>query len=162
LRERGFDAEGVPSYVTPDNCHFLIEEGDILLAGVDNHRTRKLLSDRCQELQKVVLISGGNELYDGSVQVFWRENGLSLTPPLDYCHPEIERPRDKGPFEKSCLDLWPSKPQLAETNLAIGLTMIEALEDVLAGKPVAEIYVDTKPTFITRKVLPQERGWIAA
>src|SRR5581483_6044979 len=51
----------VPEYVTGANSERLIRAGDILFLCVDNHPTRKLVSDRCGQLADVVLISGGNE-----------------------------------------------------------------------------------------------------
>ncbi len=46
--------------VTPDNVERLIHEGDLVLLAVDNHATRKLVSNRCEGLQDRWLISGGN------------------------------------------------------------------------------------------------------
>jgi molybdopterin/thiamine biosynthesis adenylyltransferase len=158
LGEMGIKAEGIPIFISPDTT-YLLSEGDIILAGLDNFPSRRLLNDRCMQLKNVLLISGGNELIDGSAQVLWRQNGVCITPPLTYCHPEIEHPKGKAPYERGCMVRWRSEPQLAETNRAVGLAMLEALADTLADKPVAEIYVSTEPTFTRRKVTPKERGW---
>jgi molybdopterin/thiamine biosynthesis adenylyltransferase len=52
----------VDEFVETDNLPRLIQEGDIVLLAVDNHATRKLVSDFCAtERRKVCLISGGND-----------------------------------------------------------------------------------------------------
>jgi molybdopterin/thiamine biosynthesis adenylyltransferase len=162
LKDQGIDAVGIPSFLSPTNCHEYIVAGDVILAGVDNFRTRNLLNAHCMTLQDVLLISGGNELIDGSAQVLWRENGVCITPPLTYGHPEIEFPKDKAPWQRGCLELWHSKPQLAETNHAVGEAMLEAYADIATGHPVSEIYVSVSPVLQIRKVLPEMRGWLAA
>ena len=65
----------VPHYVVEENIVGIIRENDIVFLCVDNHATRKLVSDRCEELENVVLISGGNEFTDGNIQVHVRKNG---------------------------------------------------------------------------------------
>src|SRR5438270_8419136 len=72
----------VESYVTANNVQTLIGEGAVVFLAVDNHATRKLVSDRCAGLQDVILLSGGNELTDGNVQVFVRRQGMSVTQAL--------------------------------------------------------------------------------
>jgi molybdopterin/thiamine biosynthesis adenylyltransferase len=51
----------VPRYVTPRNVWRLIEEGDIVLLCVDNHKSRKCLSNAAGKLRDVLVISGGND-----------------------------------------------------------------------------------------------------
>ena len=81
-------------------------EGSATLLGVDNHATRKLFSDYFEkEVQNGVLVSGGNNLVDGSVLVGVRVGGKSLTPPIDAFHPEIAKPGDKNPADLSCSEL---------------------------------------------------------
>lgn len=66
----GLHLRSVSEYVTEGNVVSLIREGDVVFLCVDNHATRKLVSDRCEELSDAVLISGGNEFTDGNVQIF--------------------------------------------------------------------------------------------
>lgn len=111
------DITGKHWYITADNTYIAINDGDIVFCCVDNHATRNVVSGRCQELDNVVLISGGNDYSDGNVQIFIRENGNCITPPLTSFHPEIENPRDKNPGEMSCEELAESgSPQLIFTN----------------------------------------------
>ena len=116
-----------PVYVTGDNVVGLIREGDVVLLGVDNHATRKLVSQRCEELDKVVLISGGNELTDGNVMVYIREDGQDRTLPLTSSfHPEIADPADRNPGELGCEELVASAPQLIITNNLVAALMLNA------------------------------------
>jgi len=131
-------------YVTSDNIILLIREGDYILLCVDNHATRKLVSDHCEELANVVLISGGNELTDGSVHVFIRRDGVSLTLPLanDF-HLEIQYPKDASPADQGCDQVVESKPQLLFTNNLIAATMLGSLFNAIAGEVTYdEIYCD--------------------
>lgn len=112
-------------YITEDNVYLTIGEGDMVFMCVDNHATRSIVSRWCQRLDNVVLISGGNEYSDGNVQIFTRENGESVTPPLSSSHPEIENPQDKNPGEMSCEELAQSgSPQLICTNLLAAAWML--------------------------------------
>ncbi len=134
----GLLIEAKPEYVTEENVFFMINNGDIVFLGVDNHATRKLVSDRCRELEDVALISGGNELIDGNVQIYLRIGGKELSAPITYLHPEIEHPRDRNPAEMSCEELASSGvPQLIFTNLTAAVLMLSAFRmvgAVLAGK----------------------------
>ncbi len=92
----------IPDFVTEENIDSIVEEGDIVFMAVDNHATRKLISDHCQKLSNITLISGGNELTDGNVQTYIRCDGEDMTLPLTSFHPEIKNPTDKSPGEMSC------------------------------------------------------------
>jgi len=91
---RTFDrlsVRAVPEYIGEDNVAALIDEGDYVLLAADNHPSRRMVSDHCSRLRDVVVISGGNELYDGNVQVFIRREGEERSPSLTRYHPEIAR-----------------------------------------------------------------------
>jgi len=131
-------------YLTEDNVFSLLREEDIIFLGVDNHATRKLVSDRCEELSDVVLISGGNFLTDGNIQIFVRKEGTDLTLPLtNEFHPEIQNPADRNPDEIGCDELVESEPQLLITNNAIAASMLSAFYAHLQGNlDYDEVYVD--------------------
>lgn len=132
-------------YVSPGNVIRLIREREIVFLMVDNHATRKLVSDRCQELDDVLLLSGGNDYTNGNVQVHWRKEGKDLTLPIaNPWHPEIMSPKDKNPAEMSCQELTASgEPQLLLVNQAIATTMLNAFYAYLEGKLIYdEVYVD--------------------
>ncbi len=110
-----------------------IQDGDIVMMGVDNHKTRKLVSDWCSQLSDITLISGGNALTNGDVMLYTRKQSNDITPPLtnDY-HPEIKYPQDRHPNEIGCDELVESVPQLLPMNLIVSSWMICALDTILA------------------------------
>jgi len=119
------------TFVTEENVGEIIQEGDCVLLCVDNHATRKLVSDHCQSLRTVALFSGGNDGVDethsgtfGNVQVMIRQDGRTLTNALTAYHPEIAQPADRHPEDPSCDDLQPTLPQLLFTNLAVASEML--------------------------------------
>jgi molybdopterin/thiamine biosynthesis adenylyltransferase len=135
--------ESIPTFVTENNISELIEDGDIVFLGVDNHKTRKIVSDYCSKLNNVTLISGGNELTDGNVQLYVRERGVDITPSLTQYHPEIQSPKDKLPSELSCEELLHSEPQIYFTNLSVAAYMCMMFYNVVNknyGK--SEVYFD--------------------
>lgn len=135
-----------PEYVDRANLGRLIRNGDTVMLMVDNHKTRKIVSDHCRRLKNIVLISGGCELTDGTVQVYVKERKKELTPLLTYLHPEIENPTDKSPTEMDCQELAASsEPQLFFTNVTVATFMANAFYAVLHLQkklPYAEVYFD--------------------
>ena len=131
-------------YVDRNNVASLIKSGDIVFICVDNHKTRKIISDHTKTLNDIVVISGGNEYTDGNVQIFIRKEGKSLTPSLSDYHPEIENPRDRTPGEMSCEELAQSEPQLFFTNLGVATFMCFAFYNtVVKNNPnYSEVYFD--------------------
>lgn len=121
----------IPGYVTPENVEFLLEEKEIIFLAVDNHKTRKIVSEQCSKMENVVLISGGNDLTDGNIQVYIRREGADITPPLTYLHPEIENPKDKLPTELSCEEKAKSVPQVFFTNLEAAVAMCSAFYGIV-------------------------------
>lgn len=117
-------------YVTEDNVIPLIREKDVVFLCVDNHATRKLVSDRCQELDDVVLISGGNDYTDGDVLIHIRKNGKDVTPPITTTAPEISNPKDKNPGtltdveRQGCQQEAQTNPQLLFMNFDIASSML--------------------------------------
>ncbi len=131
----GFSVRWRPEYVTKENISEIIQESDCVLLAVDNHATRKLVSDYCQTLSSVVLISGGNDGVDeglrgtyGNVQVYMRQIGVDLTAPLTRFHPEIANPEDKSPADITCLEaVAAGVPQISMVNMAVASAMLNAL-----------------------------------
>lgn len=138
VEESALTIAAIEEYVSAANLDRLIAEGDVVMLCVDNHATRKLVSDHCGQLRQVCLISGGNDGVGedgagrnqrgsfGNVQIHWRRDGADLTPPIDAFHPEIESPRDALPNDVSCTDALLSVPQLLFTNLATASALLNA------------------------------------
>lgn len=122
----------------------LLDKFDIIFMGVDNHKTRKLVSDYCKTLQNVILISGGNEYTNGSSQLYIRKEGKDLTPDLCAYHPEIRNAIDKSPDELSCEELAMSTPQLLFTNLTAAMTMCWLFYNTVIRNDIkkSEVYFD--------------------
>jgi len=134
----------IPEFVTPENVGRIVRSGDVVFLGVDNHKTRRLVSDHCQGLADVTLISGGNDYTDGNVQVYLRCGGRDVTLPLTRHHPEIADPRDRSPHEMSCDELLvEAAPQLLFTNLTVASAMLNAFYAWRMGKlQYGEVYLD--------------------
>lgn len=154
-----------PTYVTDANVIQLVREGDIVMLCVDNHKTRKLISDRAEELKNVTIISGGNDWTDGNVLIHIRRDGKNITLPLaNKYHPEISIPRDKNPGDveekvAGCQVLAVADPQLLITNNLIAAMMLAGFYNVVewkyAEKPeeYGEVYLDVS----TMKSAPRPR-----
>lgn len=138
--------ESYSEFIKDDTIASVIEPEDIVLMGVDNHKTRKLVSDYCSSLNEVVLISGGNDLTDGNVQIYVKREGEDVTPDLCAYHPEIQTPDDRSPHEMSCEELANSEPQIYFTNLGAAVFMCFAFWNVVIKNQVGpcEVYFDVK------------------
>lgn len=136
--------EAIEEYVTPENIVRLLHNGDIILAAVDNHATRKLLSDHCATLEDAVLISAGNDGIGadstgkirrgtyGNCQIYIRRNGRDVTPSLTRLHVEIQHPADRLPTDQNCIALATSVPQNLLANLLAASSLLNALWLVLS------------------------------
>lgn len=136
-------------YVTDDNIITTVRENDVIFLCVDNHDTRKLVSDRCEELDNVTLISGGNDYTDGNVILFRKENGRDVGKAPTKLYPKIANPEDKNPGKLSneerqgCQREAEAHPQLLFANLAIASAMLNVYYAVEQGKANFEqVYVD--------------------
>lgn len=135
----------IGEYLTPENISRLIQPADIVLLAVDNHATRKLVSDHCARLDEICLISGGNDGVGqdstgtsrrgtyGNVQIYLRRASRDATPTLTRHHPEVENPADRLPTDQSCTDLIASVPQILFANLAVASAMLNTLWLHLCG-----------------------------
>ena len=111
----------VPEYLTEDNIIMNVREGDVVFSCVDNHTTRRLLAERCEELDNIVLISGGNDEVDGNIQIHVREDGANITPSILKYHPEIQEaegdnPGDEDVERQGCEQQTEAEPQLLFAN----------------------------------------------
>ncbi len=127
---------------------------------VDNHPTRKLVSQHWETLPDVILFSGGNEGVNpprergtyGNVQIAVRDNGENRTVPITRYHPEITRTKDKLPHELSCGQLVASTPQILFTNLAVASAMLNAFFAQLCDRLH---YQEVKLDILDARMLPQ-------
>jgi hypothetical protein len=142
---RNISISAVASFITPDNIRLHLPENAVIMLCVDNHATRNLVQEHCSKLRNVILISGGNDYYDGNVQVFAKKNGRVLLPPITRFHPEIEFPADRRPDELGCDEELPSSPQLLFANFMAASLMLNALYLALQDQfPYSEVYFDLR------------------
>jgi molybdopterin/thiamine biosynthesis adenylyltransferase len=153
----------VEEYITVENVHHYLENGDTILMAVDNHATRNLVSRHCETLEKVTLISGGNEYTDGNIQVYIRREGLDITDPLTRFHPEIAHPRDQNPAVSSCDELTGGgEPQLLFTNLMVAAHMLGAFyaaaEDSIGYDEIYFDLVAGRSSAVRRRASPEKKN----
>jgi molybdopterin/thiamine biosynthesis adenylyltransferase len=141
--------ETVNQYLTEDNIILTIREDDVVFLCVDNHSTRKLVSDHCEELDNVLLVSGGNDYSDGNVMIHHKVDGTNKTMPIaNEFHPEIQNPEDENPGDidqraVGCDVQVKSDPQLLLANNFVASTMLNAFYSYLNGElNYDEVYVD--------------------
>ncbi len=135
---------GIPTYVTQENIAEFIGEDDIVFMCVDNHATRKLVSDHAEDLANIVIISGGNNFTDGNIQIFIREHGVNKDLPIaNEYHRELQYPEDKNPGELGCVEQIASTPQLVFMNNAIAANMLTTFYCYLEGTlDYDELFID--------------------
>lgn len=150
-----------PVFVDEETIPEIIKENSIVFLAVDNHKTRKVVSDFAEKLNDITVISGGNELTDGNVQIFIRKEGKKLTPNLTEYHPEIADPKDKSPDEMSCEELSKSEPQLYFTNFMVASQMCSAFYNVfeMNNYKISEVYFDILTMNSNSKIrIPKEKN----
>jgi hypothetical protein len=142
LGESLVEVVAVPEYLNAENIARLIRPGDHVLLCVDNHPTRRLVSQHCQTLSDVALFSGGNDAVEpperlgtyGNVQIAIRRDGQQLTLPITRFHPEIARAEGELPGGPHCGEVALSKPQILFANLSVASAMLNALFAFLCGR----------------------------
>lgn len=135
-------------FVTPDNVISIIRENDIVFMCVDNHATRKLVSDRCQQLKNITLISGGNDYTDGNVILYIRKDGKDVTKSPTALSPHIANPTDENPGlvnkeRQGCEQEVATNKQLLFANMAVASHMLNVYYAVEQNKAnFHQVYFD--------------------
>ena len=120
-------------FLTPKNVKDLIPDRSIVISAVDNNKTRLQISQHAQTLKVVVVVSGGNEIWDGTVYLYVREGGVSKVMPIEEKHDSVKNPKDKNPGEMSCEERLAQKggEQILVTNAMVAAHMAAMFHDVL-------------------------------
>ncbi|PIR94446.1 hypothetical protein COT97_01160 [Candidatus Falkowbacteria bacterium CG10_big_fil_rev_8_21_14_0_10_39_11] len=135
----------IGEYVGDANVNMVINEGDVVLLCVDNHSTRRLVGARCEALDNICLITGGNEYTDGNVIVFVKKDGNALKPTITRYHPEIAEAEGDHPHDIGCDIQVVSSPQLVPMNNLISGLMLSTLYVYLVDcLNYCEIQIDMK------------------
>ena len=137
--ESSLAMSAIGEFVDLSNIERLIHDKDIVILAVDNHATRKLVSDYCSlNLDNVCLFSGGNDGVGldasnrftrgtyGNCQIYIRSGGQNINPEITRYHPEIRNPGDEHPSEENCTELIHSIPQILFANLAAASAILNA------------------------------------
>lgn len=121
----------VPSYLGPDNISG-IRENSVVLIAADNFPVRARIEEHCQSLQNVTVINGGNEMTDGSLQIYARRDGEDVTPKLSQGHPEVLRDDKRDPAALSCQQIaeLPSGEQTIIANMMSATAMLNGVRRV--------------------------------
>jgi molybdopterin/thiamine biosynthesis adenylyltransferase len=145
----------IDKFINEENISEYIRENDIVFSCVDQHNTRKIISDWVSKLNDILLISGGNELTTTTVQIYLRKEGKDLTPKITKYHSEIENPKDKHPEDMSCEELQNVEPQLIFTNNYVASMMGAAfyVSYLLEDHESSEIRGDIKTMNVTSQYL---------
>lgn len=150
----------VPEFVGRENIERLIRPGDHVFLCVDNHPTRRLVSEHCVTLPDVALFSGGNDGVDpprergtfGNVQIHIRQNGRDLTAPLTRFHPEIRNAEGDLPGGPNCTEQALSTPQILFANLSVASAMLNAFFAYTCGELA---YQEVQFDLLEARSLPQ-------
>jgi molybdopterin/thiamine biosynthesis adenylyltransferase len=126
------DTEHVKSYseyLGEENMARFIKDADTVLICVDNMTVRKRIEEHVLTLDNATVINGGNEKYDGSVQLWVREKGRNLTPRLSYLHPEVKVAEGADRAAMTCAQAaaLPGGEQTIIANLQSATWMLTAL-----------------------------------
>ena len=149
----------VDVYLTEENVEGILGDIDVVFVCVDNHATRRMISYYAATRKDITIISGGNELTDGNVQLYVRRDNVEVTPRITDYHDEIENPGDKNPASMSCEELAASgSPQLLFTNMTVSIIMLWVFYNLLNNKIVgSETYFDIQNMTVNtvRRQLPE-------
>lgn len=141
------DVSTLPFYLDEMNVGVVVQEGDLVICGVDNHYTRRLIDEKISTMQNVTFVSGGNDLTDGNSQVVRIRDGKRLDPLLTEVHPEIAAAIEKPDlYLPGCDKLLTEHPQIIVTNLMVACTMLNEVWAILEDRelPYSEVYVDVE------------------
>ena len=122
----------VPSYLDDKNIKGIHENAVILIAA-DNFPVRGRIEKYASKMRNITVINGGNEMTDGSLQIWVRRDKKNITPPLSQGHPEILTDDGRDPSALSCQQIaeLPSGEQLIIANLMSATAMLNAVRRLL-------------------------------
>jgi hypothetical protein len=119
----------VPHFIGRAELEQIFDHEDTVFICADNHSIRALVEERALQLDDCVVINAGNEMHDGNVQLWVRENGENQTPKLTYGHPEIKYngPEDRAGMSCQQAAQLPGGGQLILANQQAASWMLAAL-----------------------------------
>jgi predicted ThiF/HesA family dinucleotide-utilizing enzyme len=137
-------------FVTESNVGF-IKDNSVVITAVDNHPARAVVARHADTLRNIVLLTAGNELYDGNVHITVKRDGVYEKEPLLRRHPEIAEIKTGDRAKMGCAELIKQgEPQLIFTNFMAASAVLNAFyliweRPLYGGKRVLipqEVYFD--------------------
>lgn len=118
----------VPAYLDDKNIKG-IGEGSVVLIAADNFPVRARIEKHASKLKNVTVINGGNEMTDGTLQIYMRRGGKDITPKLSQGHPEILSEDGRDPAALSCQQIaeLPSGEQTIVANMMSATAILNAI-----------------------------------
>lgn len=127
----------VDKYIGQDDIEELVEENTIVINCADNNAIRKLVEDRVGELKNAAHICCGNELRDGQVQLFLRNNGKNLTPSIFVGSPHFNSlADDRSKMNCEAIAALPSGGQLIAANMMCATLALNFLIQLTFGAKI--------------------------
>ena len=133
------DDEDSENGISKISAEDLLEDGDVIILGVDNFAARKLIFDAAMKIDNIDIFSGGNgdlqegDALFGSVYHFRRRDGRCITAhPAEY-HPEFENPKDRNPGELSCAERAKLEggSQVVAANMTVAALILAKISETL-------------------------------
>lgn len=139
----------VPTYLDKKNIKGIPENAVVLIAA-DNFPVRARIEDYASRMKNITIINGGNEMTDGSLQVYMRRNGKDVTPKLSQGHAEILSEDGRDPAALTCQQIaeLPSGEQTIIANMMSATAMLNAVrqlhewEATQENLPKEEVFFD--------------------
>lgn len=136
----GVSISAIPRYLDEDLGKSLeLCNKDIIIGCVDNNKTRVIIADSISEANRYnvpVYIDSGNELNGGQCFIQNRIYRMSSGPELLVEHPEIAKPTDILPTERSCAENQESGDQRLGTNLTAAIMLFNVIDMFLSQTKV--------------------------
>jgi molybdopterin/thiamine biosynthesis adenylyltransferase len=122
----------VDKYIGQDDIDDLIVENTIVINCSDNKAARKIIEDRCLQLQNAAHICCGNEKVTGQVQLNLRVDGVQVTPSIYERSPTFNSmSEDRSTMSCEEIGSLPSGGQLICANATAAVLALNMLVQVL-------------------------------
>jgi hypothetical protein len=165
----GHPIVAVTRYIGAEDISAMVKDGDCIFICADNYSVRRLLIDHVKDLNNVVLINGGNELFSGSVQLWIREKGKNVTPPPTYGHPEITfiAADDRAAMDCRVAATLPGGEQTIMANMTTAAYMLTAVQrwhsgafkTKGSGAGWTELQFDLREGFVEHIDMRERKNW---
>ena len=160
----GHPLVSVSRYIGKADIEQMVMDGDVVIICADNYSVRALIADHVRTLDNAVVINGGNEVSDGITQLWVREGGENLTPPITYGHPEVRyiEETDRSGLDCIALAKLPGGEQTMLANMQCAVLMLQELQRWHSGAfrtGWTETNYDNITGIVERIDMRERRNW---